>query len=43
MAITHVDVGGTYVAQVRPGAEERHNKPDWHMLSAIMIAPDGAY
>lgn len=43
MAVTYVDVGGTYVAQLRPGAEERHNKPDWHMLAAIVLAPDGAY
>lgn len=43
MTITQVDVGGRFVAQVRPGAEERRDEPDWHMLAAIVAAPDGAY
>jgi hypothetical protein len=43
MEVTTVDVSGRYVAQVRPGAEERHDVPDSRMLAAIVQASDGAY
>jgi len=43
MATTIVDLGGTFIAQVSPGAQERHNKPDHHMLAAIVEAGDGPY
>lgn len=43
LPVTTVDVGGRYVAAIRPGAEERHDKPDWHMLAAVVQAPEGAY
>jgi hypothetical protein len=43
MKVTRVDVGGRYVAEVRPGAGQRHDVPDARMLAAIVEAPDGAY
>lgn len=41
--VTRVSVGGRYVAQVRPGANERHDIADARMLAAIVEAADGAY
>lgn len=38
-----VDVTGTYVAQVRPGAGERVNNPNTRLLAAIVISSDGPY
>jgi hypothetical protein len=38
-----IDVSGTYVAQLRPGVEERHNKPGQRMLAAIIQTDDGPY
>ena len=32
---------GTYVAQVRPGAAERMDEPDWTMLAAFVEVPQG--
>lgn len=43
MKVTRVDVGGRYVAEVRPGAGERHDVASARMLAAIVEAPDGAY
>jgi hypothetical protein len=43
MKVTRVEVGGRYVAEVRPGAGERHDVADARMLAAIVEAPDGAY
>jgi hypothetical protein len=43
MKVTRVDVGGRYVAEVRPGAGQRHDVASARMLAAIVEAPDGAY
>lgn len=43
MKVTRVDVAGRYVAEVRPGAGERHDVASARMLAAIVEAPDGAY
>jgi hypothetical protein len=43
MKVTRVEVGGRYVAEVRPGAGERHDVANARMLAAIVEAPDGAY
>ena len=43
LSITQVDLGGRYVAAIRPGQAERHDRPDWHMLAAIVLSSDGAY
>jgi hypothetical protein len=38
---TVLDVSGRYVAPIRPGAPEKHDKPGWRMLAAVVLAPDG--
>ncbi len=43
MRVTRVEVGGRYVAAVRPGANERHDIPEARMLAAIIDAADGSY
>lgn len=43
MKVTRAEVGGRYVAAVRPGAEARHDVPDARMIAAIVEAPGGAY
>lgn len=43
MKVTRVEVGGRYVAEVRPGTGQRHDVPSARMLAAIVEAPDGAY
>jgi len=41
LSATLVDVSGTYVAPVRPGAQERHDKPGHRLLGAYVETPDG--
>ena len=43
LAISSVDVSGTYVAEVRPGASEHFNKPDFRLMAAVVDTPRGAY
>jgi hypothetical protein len=43
LKVTSVDVSGTYVAEVRPGAAERHNKPGFRMRAAVIETPKGPY
>jgi hypothetical protein len=43
LQVTRVEVSGRYVAEVRPGAQERHDQADAAMLAAIIQAADGAY
>jgi len=43
LTVTTVDVAGTYVAEVRPGATERHNKPDFRLRAAVIETPRGPY
>ncbi|HJR58218.1 MAG TPA: hypothetical protein VJ813_02425 [Vicinamibacterales bacterium] len=43
LKVTAVDVSGTYVAEVRPGATERHNKPGFRMRAAVVETPKGPY
>ncbi len=38
-----IDVGGTYVAETRPGSGERVNEPDFHLLAAIVETDAGLY
>ena len=40
---TAIDVSGTYVAEVRPGAAERFNKPNFRMRAAVVETPKGPY
>ena len=43
LALTSLDVSGTYVAEVRPGSTERHNKPGFRMRAAVVETPKGTY
>jgi hypothetical protein len=43
LRVTSIDVSGTYVAELRPGAAERHNKPDFRMRAAVVETPKGPY
>src|SRR5205823_1542165 len=43
LKVTTVDLAGTYVAEVRPGATERYNKPDFRMRAAVIETPRGPY
>lgn len=41
--VTTLDLAGTYVAEVRPGSGERHNKPGFWMRAAVVTTPKGPY
>jgi hypothetical protein len=43
LKVTTVDVSGTYIAEVRPGATERHNKPNYRMRAAVVETAKGPY
>ena len=43
MKVTLIDVSGTYVAEVRPGSTERHNKPGFRVRAAVVETPKGPY
>jgi hypothetical protein len=40
---TLVDVGGTYIAEMTPGATERHNSPGFRLRAAVIETPNGPY
>jgi hypothetical protein len=43
LKVTTVDLNGTYIAEVRPGATERHNKPDFRLRAAVIETARGPY
>ena len=43
LKITVVDVSGTYVAELTPGSTERHNKPGFRQLAAVVETTSGPY
>ena len=43
LAVTLVDVAGTYVAETAPGAGERHNKPHYRLRAGVVQTPNGPY
>lgn len=43
LAVSLVDVSGTYVAEVTPGSTERHNRPGFRLRAAVVQTPDGPY
>jgi hypothetical protein len=43
LAVTLVDVSGTYVAEVTPGSKERFNKPGFRLRAAVVETPSGPY
>ncbi len=43
MKVTLVDVPGTYVAEMTPGATERHNSLNFHLRAAVIETSNGPY
>ena len=43
LAITLVDLSGTYVAEVTPGSSERFNKPGFRLRAAVIETKEGPY
>jgi hypothetical protein len=43
LAVTDLDVSGTYIAEVAPGSPERHNKPGFRLRAAVIETPRGPY
>ena len=43
LKVSMVDLTGTYVAEVRPGATERFNKPGYRLRAAVIETPRGPY
>ena len=43
LKVTLVDVGGTYVAEMTPGARERHNSPNFRLRAAVIETSNGPY
>lgn len=43
LKVTLVDVPGTYVAEMTPGASERHNSPNFHLRAAVIETSNGPY
>src|SRR5262245_46072863 len=43
LQLTSLDVSGTYVAELRPGSTERHNKPGFRMRATVVETPKGPY
>ncbi len=43
LKVALLDVSGTYVAEVRPGATEKHNSPGFRMRTAVVDTPRGPY
>jgi hypothetical protein len=43
LKISDVDVSGTYVAEMSPGATEHFNYAGWRLRAAVVETPGGAY
>ena|ERR1700683_5370586 len=43
LKVSDVDVSGTYVAEMSPGAAEHFNYPGWRLRAAVVETPGGAY
>jgi hypothetical protein len=43
LKLTLVDASGTYVAEMRPGATERYNKPGFRLRAAVVETARGPY
>jgi hypothetical protein len=43
LAVTLVDVSGTYIAEVSPGSTERHNSPNFRLRAAVIETANGPY
>jgi len=43
LAVTDVELSGTYVAETAPGSGERVREEGWRMIASIIDTPAGAY
>ena len=43
LKVSMVDVSGTYTAEMRPGAAEHYNKPNFRVCAAVVETPRGPY
>lgn len=43
LTVSTVDLSGTYIAELRPGAAQRHNKPGYRLRGAVVATPRGPY
>lgn len=43
LRLTIADMRGTYIASVRPGATERHHRPEHRMIAAVIEADGGPW
>lgn len=43
LALTLVDVSGTYVAEMMPGGGDRHNSPNFRLRAGVVETPNGPY
>jgi hypothetical protein len=43
LAITLIDLSGTYVAEISPGSAEHYNKPGFRMRAAVVETSEGPY
>ena len=43
LAVTLLDVPGTYAAEVRPGSGMRYHKPDFRLQAAVVETPAGPF
>jgi hypothetical protein len=43
LSVTLLDVSGTYVAEMAPGAAERHNKPHFRLRAGVVETANGPY
>ena len=43
LEVTLVDVSGTYIAEMTPGAKERHNSPNFRLRAAVIETSNGPY
>jgi hypothetical protein len=43
LAVSLVDVSGTYVAETSPGSGERLNRPGYRLRAAVVQTPKGPY
>ncbi len=43
LPVTLVDVSGTYVAEVSPGASARHNSPNFRLRAGVVTTAKGPY
>ena len=43
LAVTLVDVSGTYVAEMTPGSAQRYNSPNFRLRAGVVETPNGPY